>query len=237
MNTGKLYGVGMGPGDPGLVTLRAAEILRFADVIFTVVSAHSAVSISRAIVEKIGSLNGEICTMVFSMSKNSAVRQKQIQENATKIIEALQYGKNCVFAALGDIMTYSTFGYILPIIKESLPSLDVEIVPGVTSFAHLAAKCGHVLVENNQELRVIPSFRSEQVENLPFSQNTTTVLLKTYHNREVLLKRLQQEKDISIIYGERLGMEGEFLSQDLEEIHKRSDDYLSLLIYYPPRKI
>ena len=72
MAAGKLYGVGIGPGDPGLVTLRAAEILRGADVVFTVASANRTHSVSRAIVESLGPLRGEARTLSFSMSRDAA---------------------------------------------------------------------------------------------------------------------------------------------------------------------
>ena len=125
MAAGKLYGVGIGPGDPGLVTLRAAEILRGADVVFTVASANRTHSVSRAIVESLGPLRGEARTLSFSMSRDAAVRTACVEANAKAIADELKAGRDCAFATLGDAMTYSTFGYVLPLIRRALPGVEV----------------------------------------------------------------------------------------------------------------
>ena len=147
MKPGKLYGVGIGPGDPRYLTLRAADVLRSVDVIFTVISQNASSSVSRSVVESLEP-RGEIHLQTFSMSRDKAVRAAQVQTNADAIIAELKAGRDCAFATLGDAMTYSTFGYVLEIIRESIPGVELEIVPGITSFATLTAKAGTVLVEN-----------------------------------------------------------------------------------------
>ena len=215
MHYGKLYGVGIGPGDPQYLTLRAVDVLRAADVIFTVISRNAADSVSRNVVESLHP-QGEIRLQMFTMSRDREERAAQVRANAEAIMAELKAGKNCAFATLGDAMTYSTFGYVLEIIRTELPGVEVEIVPGITSFATLAAKAGKVLAENGESLHVIPSFRAEQVEKLEFPAGSTTVLLKTYRSRAALLERLRREKDVEIIYGERLTMPGEALESEPE---------------------
>lgn len=229
MKLGSLYGVGIGPGDPRYLTFRAAEVLRGADVIFTVISANAEDSTSESVV---GSLSprGEIRRLVFSMSRDAAVRQAQVEENAAAILKELRAGRNCAFATLGDAMTYSTFGYVLRIIRQQHPELDVEIVPGITSFATFAAKAKTVLVENGQQLRVVPSFRAEMADSLQFPAGSTTVLLKTYRSRKALLERLAREEDVEILYGEHLSMPDECILADLPAIAERPETYLSLML-------
>lgn len=229
MHYGKLYGVGIGPGDPRYLTLRAAEVLRAADVIFTVISRNADDSVSRNVVESLQP-QGEIRLQMFTMSRNRAERAAQVRANADAVMAELKAGKDCAFATLGDAMTYSTFGYVLEIIRNELPGVEVEIVPGVTSFAALAARAGKVLVENGESLHVIPSFRADQVENLTFPAGSTTVLLKTYRSRAALLERLRREKDAEIIYGERLTMPGELLESEPDAIARRPEEYLSLML-------
>ena len=120
MKPGKLYGVGIGPGDPRYLTLRAADVLRSVDVIFTVISQNASSSVSRSVVESLEP-RGEIHLQIFSMSRDKAVRAAQVQANADAIITELKAGRDCAFATLGDAMTYSTFGYVLEIIRESIP--------------------------------------------------------------------------------------------------------------------
>lgn len=229
MRYGKLYGVGIGPGDPRYLTLRAVEVLRAADVIFTVISRNATESVSRSVVESLEP-HGEIRLQMFTMSRDREEREAQVRANAAAILEELRGGKHCAFATLGDAMTYSTFGYVLEIIRGQLPDVDVEIVPGITSFSALAARAGTVLVENGESLHVVPSFRADQVETLHFPARSTTVLLKTYRSREALMARLRREKDVEILYGEHVTMPGEVLESTLEGIARRPEEYLSLMM-------
>lgn len=229
MKTGILYGVGIGPGDPRYLTLRAAEVLRSADVIFTVISRNAEDSVSKSVVEWLQP-QGRIELLTFSMSRNNDERFAKVRANAELIITELAAGKNCAFATLGDAMTYSTFGYIMCLVKEALPHVEIETVPGINSFTTLASLAGEVLVENRAQLRVIPSFKAENAEALEFPPNSTTILLKSYHSREALIKRLEREENIEIIYGEELTMEGQCILRSLDEIKARPDTYLSLIM-------
>ncbi len=229
MKIGKLFGVSIGSGDPKYLTVRAVEVLQDVDVIFTVISKNSAHSTSEDVVKSVNA-RAELCQLIFSMSMDAAVRSAQVQDNVRIIVQCLQEGKNCAFATLGDAMTYSTFGYVLEKIQEVLPNIEVEIVPGVTSFATLAAKSHVVLAENQESLHIIPSFKADLAENIVFPENSTTILLKTYRHREALFARLEQEQDVDIVYGEHLGMEQEVVLYDMEEIKKRPDTYLSMMM-------
>ncbi len=233
MKLGKLFGVGIGPGDYKYLTLRAVEVLKDVDIIFTVISKNVSDSISQQVTEKIEP-KGEICLLTFSMSRDNALREAQINENADKIMKELEQGKNCAFATLGDPCTYSTFTYVFKKIMEKYPELEVEIVPGITSFATLAAKAKTPLVENKQIFRVVPSFKSEDVEELDFPENSTTILLKTYRSRNTLIEKLKQKLDKKeikqITYGEELAMDTEFISENADEIINRPEAYYSMIM-------
>ena len=225
MKPGKLYGVGIGPGDPRYLTLRAADVLRSVDVIFTVISQNASSSVSRSVVESLEP-RGEIHLQIFSMSRDKAVRAAQVQER----LQQDQIPENETIARLRGAITYSTFGYVLEIIRESIPGVELEIVPGITSFATLTAKAGTVLVENGEQLRVIPSFKSEMAETLDFPKGSTTILLKTYRSRKALVERLRREENVEILYGEHLAMEGQTLLTDLDAVADRPEEYLSLIM-------
>ncbi len=229
MKLGTLYGVGIGPGDPRYLTLRAVEVLQQVDVIFAVVSRNAETSVSGTVASFLKP-RAAIRVLEFTMSRDSAERHKRVIDNANAIIAALQAGRDCAFATLGDATTYSTFGYVLRHIQAQLPQLEVEIVPGITSFATLAAKSKQVLVENGEQLRIIPSFRAEMADSLEFPEGSTTVLLKTYRSREALLQRLEREEGMRLVYGEHLAMEGEVILDSIESIRQRPEEYLSLIM-------
>jgi len=85
MKPGKLYGVGIGPGDPQYLTLRAVDVLRSADVIFTVVSKNASGSISQSVVEQLRP-RGEIQLQVFSLSHDNAACKAQVQDNTKPLL-------------------------------------------------------------------------------------------------------------------------------------------------------
>lgn len=226
---GKFYGVGIGPGDPEYLTLRAVSVFRSVDVVFTVTGPNSDFSISEAVVRSVGGVKAQFHKLVFSMSRDAKTRQEQIERNTAVIEEALSRGLDCAFATLGDAMTYSTLGYILSLLASRHPGLHTEVVPGITSYCTLAAHSRHILVENGERLRVIPAFKPDMADSLEFPPGTTTVLMKTYRSRARLMERIRQEKGIRVIYGERLGMPDEFITDDIDVIAARPEEYLSLM--------
>lgn len=226
---GKFYGVGIGPGDPEYLTLRAVNVFRSVDVVFTVTGPNSDFSISEAVVRSVDGVKAQFHKLVFSMSCDAKTRQEQIERNTAVIEEALSRGLDCAFATLGDAMTYSTLGYILSLLVSRHPDLHTEVVPGITSYCTLAAHSRHILVENGERLRVIPAFKPDMADSLEFPPGTTTVLMKTYHSRARLMERIRREKDVRVIYGERLGMPDEFITDDIDVIAARPEEYLSLM--------
>lgn len=234
MKPGVFYGIGLGPGDPELITVKAARILRSCDVIFTVISANVQDSTSENIVRALEP-KGRIVRLVFSMSRDRDVRARQVRDNADAIVRELREGRSCVFTTLGDALSYSTFGYVLPLLREAIPDLSIEIVPGITSWSTLAARAGQVLVENRETLRVIPSFTQDMAEKLVLDPSSPTILLKTYRSRKALTDRLRREKDYEVIYGERLSQPDEFITDSLDEIDARPESYLSIMLVRPRR--
>ena len=103
-------------------------------------------------------------------------------------------------------------------------------MPGITSWSTLAAQSGSVLVENRDILKVVPSFSEDMAEKIVFEKNTSTVLLKTYKSRNRLIERLKNEDNVDFVYGENLTREGEYVTSDLNEVAKRPENYLSLML-------
>lgn len=228
--SGILYGVGVGPGPMEYLTLKAAEVLRSVDVIFTVVGPKSKKSVSRAVVEELGSLSGEIVDLQFTMSRDANLRHLAVVENARIIEEHLNAGKNCAFATIGDPMIYSTFGYVMKFLQEHSPEISIEVIPGITSFAALAARSKSILVEDTEELRIVPGFDKISADDIEFQPGTTTALMKLYRNRETILDRIGDDERYDILYGARLGLDEEKIHRDMEQVRELPPEYLSMLV-------
>lgn len=230
MSIGNFYGIGVGPGPLEYLTLRAAELLRSVDIIFTVAGPKTKTSISRSIVEALGDISGEVQELTFAMSRDMDFRYETIRQNSEIITAALREGKNCAFATIGDPMTYSTFGPIMKFAEEAIPDLNIEVVPGITSFAALAARSRKVLVEDQEELRIIPGFDENRVEDIEFPPGTTTTILKIYKNRNRMIERLDEENTRAVLYGGRIGLPEELITDDMDFLKHTDEEYLAMMM-------
>ncbi len=231
MKQGKFFGVGLGPGDPGLVTLKAADVLRNVAVIYTVASRQSSRSVSGAIIDSLPGISARKVELEFTMARDFGERLARIDEHARRILEELNAGNDCAFTTIGDPMTYSTCGYLLRALRRMEPALQFEIVPGVNSWSALAAASAEPLVEDNDVLRIVPSYLAPDSAELEaiLKPEGTVVFLKTYRERNHYAALLR-ERGCSMVYGANIGLENEFFSKDPEEIAARPEEYLSMLL-------
>lgn len=154
-NKGKLYGVGIGPGDPELITLKAARILNNVDYIAVPKTAAEKESLAYTIAAGVITARTKLLELLFPMSFNE---QKLEESWATAVVEIkkkLDEGLNVAFITLGDPTVYSTYMYIHKKLSEM--GYTTEIVPGITSFCASAARAGVSLAENKEAFAVIPS--------------------------------------------------------------------------------
>jgi precorrin-2/cobalt-factor-2 C20-methyltransferase len=137
--TGKLYGIGVGPGDPDLIPLKSVKILKQVDLIFAAASSknnHSqAVNIASAHIPD----SARVIILPFPMTQDMEEKKKAWEKNAATIIEVLEKGLHAAFLTLGDTMTYSTCGYIIQAVQALAPHIDIETIPGITSYQAAAA--------------------------------------------------------------------------------------------------
>ncbi|PKM83532.1 MAG: precorrin-2 C(20)-methyltransferase [Firmicutes bacterium HGW-Firmicutes-13] len=227
---GKLYAVGVGPGEPELLTLKALKALTEAQVIAVPKGKAEKDSVALSIISKF--VEGkQILELVFPMTGEREVLNESWDEAADEVGGLLEQGKVVVFATLGDPSLYSTFTYLLSTLKNKYDDLDVEIIPGINSFSAAASRLQLPLAEGGENLAVIPvpanTSRLKEVLNL----FDTVILLKVhrYFDRimEVLLELGLEEKGYFI---SRCGNRDEFVSNDLKSLAGKKLDYLSMMI-------
>lgn len=156
---GKLYGIGVGPGDPELLTLKAKRILEEADVIAVPVKEEGERSTALEIIRPVVSLQKKaLMEVVFRMAKDKEERKRCREAAGKQLTEVLDQGKNVAMITLGDVAVYSTYMYVNQYAAER--GYETEIIPGIPSFCSGAAAAGLPLMEGNESLVIVPSVKA-----------------------------------------------------------------------------
>ncbi|MCR4436325.1 MAG: precorrin-2 C(20)-methyltransferase [Clostridiales bacterium] len=226
---GKLYGIGVGPGDPELVTLKAKRILEGIDYIAIPKTSPGKGSKALSIVEGLLGGKKEIIELVFPMSFDEKVLEEGWGEAVAGVREKLDAGKNVAFITLGDPTVYSTYIYIHKTLKAE--GYDIEIIPGVTSFCASAARVGISLGENKEGIAVIPS--AYDCENLDsILDSFDNIVLMKVASSLPRLKDILKEKGLmdKAVLVSKCGFEDEVIEFDMEEASKSRHSYFSTMI-------
>ncbi len=229
--TGKLFGIGVGPGDPELLTLKAVRVINEADVVFTAASAKRNYSLAMEIARPHMSDTAVVKSLSFVMTTDKKATEVAWDDNAKHIASVLLEGKNAAFLTLGDPGTYSTFGYILKSLKRLMPEAEVETIPGITSF-HAAAAClNRTLVEGEESLLITSgAYGGDQLERA--GENVENiVMMKAYKHvkqNNTALKAAGFFKNSVAV--SKCGREGEEIIHDLDELEERVPNYWTLVL-------
>lgn len=173
---GKLYGVGIGPGDAELLTLKAVGVLKKADVICLPKSQQQA-STALEIVKEYIPKKVEQIEMTFSMSRNIEERKTSRKSNALAIQSLLDNGKQVVFLTLGDPMLYSTYSYLLEYLSDEYM---VENIPGIYSFSAISNRLSLPLCKGRESVSVISTFNKESEQLLCTSSTIVCMKISSY---------------------------------------------------------
>jgi len=191
---GTLYGVGVGPGAPDLLTLRALRILESADVLALPRSSDYGASVAWSIVSSLVKERSlqERLKLTFPMSKDSDVVRPRVQAAVDAIGERLLAGRSVAFLTEGDPSVFSTFGYVREEALRRWPRLSVEVVPGVTSITSVAMVGGVPLADGQERVAIIPATYgvADLVDLL--ERFDTVVLMKLGGELPVILEALER---------------------------------------------
>ncbi|MBW1766880.1 MAG: precorrin-2 C(20)-methyltransferase [Deltaproteobacteria bacterium] len=231
MKNGTLYGIGVGPGDPELITLKAINILRRVAVVFAAASTKNSHSLAEKIVSPHLKEGVPVVPLGFPMTRDKKMLAGAWRENARKVVETLKKEEDAAFITLGDPMIYSTFGYIMRTIKETDPDIPIEIIPGITSYQAGAAAAGQSLVEAEESYAVISGALGSQKLKDIIDHTDSVVMLKVYHNYKEILDTLNQlDLTAGSVLISRCGLDGEKILTDVKKLRDKDPPYLSLLI-------
>jgi precorrin-2/cobalt-factor-2 C20-methyltransferase len=240
----KLHVIGIGPGDPELLTLKAVRIIKECPVICVPKGREEGSSLALSIVQKAVSLDGkEIVETHFPMMKTrneeSGVRgqgagkdelNEKWNEAAQRILAKLKGGADVAFLTLGDPAVYSTFFYLYDRLLGLQPGLEMEIIPGVSSINASAATAKISLGLGNETIAVLPANYMDNVK-AALEMFDTVVLMKV---NKVLneIRRMIEGMGLldHAVCISRVGMEDETIYNDIRLIPQEELNYFSMLI-------
>ena len=221
---GKIYGIGVGPGDPQLLTLAACRQLCESDVIAVPGERPEEAVSYRIICAALPELSEKECVAVpMPMIRDRRKLEESHRAGVRKLEALADAGKTVAFAVLGDVMLYSSFSFLQPGLKAD--GYDVVLISGVSSVSAAAARLGVPLAQGDEMLHIIPG-GSCTAEELSF--RGTCVIMKAAGNLPQIGKRLR-ESGRRILAVENCGMEREKIYRSADEI-PADVGYYSLMI-------
>jgi precorrin-2/cobalt-factor-2 C20-methyltransferase len=239
--------VGLGPGDPELITVKGLRAIEAADLVFVPRSRSGEESVALQIAQPwIVADRQQMVRLTLPMQRDAAQLRAAWQAAADEIAtslaataEATGHAAQGVYLLLGDPLLYGTFTYIRHELRARHPDIAVSFIPGVTSFAAAAARCQVALGTAADRVTILPAGRvaaAEQLHRL-LNEFETIILMKVGEVMPQVLTALEELDMLdAAVYAERVGMPDERIVEDVRTLRGQRCPYLSLLIIRPGRR-
>lgn len=233
-----LIGIGVGPGDPELLTVKAVKAIHNADIIMCPASNEDRPSIALSVVSSIidKSKNQKIIKLIFPMTKDKDVLKQTWKRNAKIMAETVLTGKNVVYLTVGDPFLYSTWIYMHKDLKENYPDMNISVIPGIVSIFTFAAKVGVSVAEGSEKVAIIPScYDLSSVKEIA-KHSESMIFLKDGRYFDQVIKVLKESgfpDDSIFAIGQDLGTENEIIRKmTLGEVNDETltTKYFSILV-------
>lgn len=228
---GKIFGIGVGPGDPELLTLKAYRILKEVDIICVPKSKAEKESLALSIAAKTLNRDFEILELLFPMTRDKDALLHHWDLATEKIVEKAREGKSLAFITIGDPMLYSTYAYVLERVKRQFSDIEIETIPGITAFAACSSFINEPLTEGDEKLAIIPAAYGISAIQDALENYDNVVLMKVnslYDEVAALLK--QMDLLDKAVYISRCGYEDQYFTTDIEGLIGKEKHYMSIMI-------
>lgn len=226
----KFYGIGTGPGDSSLVTVKAINTLKNIDILYTPEAKKGGDSLALSIVKKYVPDKVEIKSRHFPMSNHGTDKIEAWEDISKEIVSDVKSGKDVGFITLGDPMIYSTYVYVMERIMEDI---EVETIPGISSFSNIASNQNFPLVMDTDPLVVIPCTMEEDKIDEALEKYDCIVLMKIYKKINLILDKLKKHNliDYAILVSNS-SQEREVVFTNLreEEIDEKISYFSTILV-------
>jgi precorrin-2/cobalt-factor-2 C20-methyltransferase len=229
---GMFFGIGVGPGEPGLIPLVAWQALEKCHVIFTPRARGMEHSLARNCLPANEIPEERFHEIEFSMDSDKNRLAGRYAELAGTIALELLAGRDVAYLTLGDPLTYSTYIYALAALKERLTDLRHRTFPGVTSYCAVAAATGFALGEGKESVLILPCPDSADDLRSMITKHDVVVLLKIGHRLPAVLRLLREmEMAEHCVFGHHVGMADERLCVPVGGMEEqKANGYLSTML-------
>ena len=232
----KFYGIGTGPGDSSLVTVKAVNTFKILDILYTPEPKKGTDSLALSIVKEYIPDTVEIKQRHFPMNSDSVEKMAAWDQVAEEIVTDVKGGKNVGFITLGDPMIYSTYVYVM---ERLIYEIEVETIPGISSFSNIASNQNFPLVMDTDPLIVIPCTMEEEKIDEALQKYDCMVLMKVYKNFKQIIEKLEKYNLIdNAILVSNSSQDREVVYKDLRDVHLQEKiSYFSTILVNKNNKI
>ncbi|MCR3921059.1 MAG: precorrin-2 C(20)-methyltransferase [Firmicutes bacterium] len=228
---GILYGIGVGPGESTYLTEQATKALAASSVICVPKSKVERTSVAYSAAKAHLPATAIVEELLFPMTRDEKELQEHWEQAASRVAQLVAEYGTVSFLTIGDPLLYSTFGYLMKCLGSLAPSVQVEVIPGISSFTAAAALIKVPLVEKNERLAIVPVPISVD-DFIGLSRYVDTVVFlkvsSAYEETLALLERTGFAHEAYLV--SRVGSKDEFWTNDPFAYRDKAIDYLSLLI-------
>ncbi|ALS23529.1 MULTISPECIES: precorrin-2 C(20)-methyltransferase [Paenibacillus] len=229
---GTLYGVGVGPGDPELITVKAFRLLKESPVIAYPRKKSGAKSYALTIVEMyVDTREKEMLALTFPMTKDKEALEKQWNKTVDTVWSHLEQGKNVVFVTEGDPMLYSTYIHLMRLMKERHPEVEAISVPGISSVNAAASRLGLPLADGDEQMAIVPATNDYGQMRRALETHDCVVFIKVAKVIDLMLSVLRDlglTDKASVLTKVTSGEEQ--IWRNIEELAGRELEYLTLMV-------
>ncbi len=231
---GEFYGIGVGPGDSELITLKAVRIIKSVDCIFAPRADSKRSSLALDIVSNVCE-GKRVVEQVYPMVKDKTKLETAWLASANEIKRELDAGNSVAYLTIGDPLTFSTYCYLLQQLSRLIPSQKIHTIPGITSYNAAASLANFSLIEQSEKLAIIPV--SSNVDELRPILNSfdTVILMKVAKKLDEVIELLEDMELIdNSLFASYIGQKDEFITRDLLSLKGAGKGYLSVIIVRKP---
>jgi precorrin-2/cobalt-factor-2 C20-methyltransferase len=235
MRSGTLYGIGIGPGDPELITLRGARLISSCRHLFVPKARTASESVALAIARPLVGPEAKIEELLFPMTADKEELAAKWDEAAGHVAEVLDAGDDACFLTLGDPFLYSTYIYLLRALRKRLPDLKAVTVPGIMAFSAAAALAEFPVGEGREPVTIVPAADDLTAVRRALAAGGTVVLMKIGKRLAEVIELLAAQGLLEAsVFVSHVGMGAQRIETDLRRLKADGPEagYLSVILVH-----